>query len=240
MPLLAVEHLSKSFGAIKVADDLTFSLHCGEALGVIGPNGAGKSSLFNMISGNIRPSHGQIYFEEKNITKFSPQQRCRAGIGRTYQIPQPFLKMTVFENVLVSASFGRNPHERQTYDACVNILERTGLLRKTNTLAGTLTLLERKRLELARALASSPGLLLLDEIAAGLTEHEAGELIATIKQIHSAGTAIVWIEHVMHALIAVVGRLLVMNFGTKVTDGEPASVLSNPEVRRIYMGIEVE
>lgn len=240
MPLLAVEHLSKSFGAIKVADDLTFSLHAGEALGIIGPNGAGKSSLLNLITGELMPNHGELYFEEKNITQWPPQQRCRVGIGRTYQIPRPFSRMTVFENVLVPASFGQNRRERQSYDACGNILGRTGLLGKANALAGTLTLLERKKLELARALASSPRLLLMDEIAAGLTEHEVSQLIATVKEIHAAGTAIVWIEHVMHALIAVVSRLLVINFGAKVTEGTPGSVLGNAEVKRIYMGIEVE
>lgn len=240
MPILAVEHLSKSFGAIKVADDLSFTLNAGEALGIIGPNGAGKSSLLNLISGDLMPNHGELYFEEKDITQWPSQRRCRAGIGRTYQIPQPFSRMTVFENVLVSASFGRNRRERQSYDACGDILAHAGLLGKANALAGTLTLLERKKLELARALASSPRLLLMDEIAAGLTEHEVSQLIATVKEIHAAGTAIIWIEHVMHVLIAVVSRLLVINFGAKVTEGVPGSVLGNAEVKRIYMGIEVE
>ena len=239
MPILAIENLSKSFGAIKVADDLSFSLQAGEALGIIGPNGAGKSSLFNLITGNLRPDLGQIFLEEKNITKMPPYQRSRAGIGRTYQIPQPFANMTVFENVLVSASFGHGRRERQSYDGCGLLLEKTGLLRKANALAGTLTLLERKKLELARALASSPRLLLMDEIAAGLTEPEAAELVADIKEIHAAGTAIIWVEHVIHALIAVVGRLLVINFGAKVMDGEPNMVLGSAEVKRIYMGIEV-
>jgi branched-chain amino acid transport system ATP-binding protein len=240
MPLLAVENLSKSFGAVKVADNVSFSLEEGETLGIIGPNGAGKTSLFNLLTGNLRPAYGRIFFREKEITGTSPQQRCRAGIGRTYQIPQPFSKMTVLENCLVAASFGTGHSERQSYAHCAQILKRTGLLRKANVPAGSLTLLERKALELARALSSSPRLLLLDEIAGGLTEHEAAHLIGIIKEIHAAGTTIIWIEHIVHALVAAVSRLLVINFGAMVMDGEPSAVMNSAEVKRIYMGIEVE
>jgi len=239
MPLLAVEHLVKSFGAVKVADDVSFTLNEGETLGIIGPNGAGKSSLFNLIGGNLRPMSGKVHFAGKDVTHASPQQRCRAGMGRTYQIPQPFSKMTVMENCMVAASFGGNKAERHTYDQCAQILRRTGLLKKANIPAGSLTLLERKALELARGLSSSPRLLLLDEIAGGLTEHEAKELVQMIKEIHQAGTAIIWIEHIVHALIAVVGRLMVINFGAKLMDGEPLEVVNSAEVKRIYMGIEV-
>lgn len=240
MPLLVVENLCKSFGAVKVADDFSFSLEEGETLGIIGPNGAGKTSLFNLISGNLRPAAGRIYFRDKEISHTSPSQRCRAGIGRTYQIPQPFSKMTVFENCLVSASFGNGQSERRSYDHCASVLKRTCLLKKANVLAGSLTLLERKALELARALCSSPRLLLLDEIAGGLTESEAQELIAMIREIHAAGTAIIWIEHIVHALVAAVSRLIVIDFGAKAMDGEPVHVMNSAEVKRIYMGIEVE
>ncbi len=239
MPLLAVENLVKSFGAVKVADDVSFTLEEGETLGIIGPNGAGKSSLFNLIGGNLRPISGKVYFVGKDVTHASSQQRCRAGMGRTYQIPQPFSKMTVLENCLVAASFGGGKAERHTYDQCVKILKRTGLLKKANVPAGSLTLLERKALELARGLSSSPRLLLLDEIAGGLTEHEAKELVEMIREIHQAGTAIIWIEHIVHALIAVVNRLMVINFGAKIMDGNPLEVVNSAEVKRIYMGIEV-
>jgi branched-chain amino acid transport system ATP-binding protein len=239
VPLLTVDKLSKSFGNIQVANALSFSLQSGEALGIIGPNGAGKSSLFNLISGNLRPDQGHIFFEGKDITKLRPFLRCREGIGRTYQVPQPFSKMTVFENLLISAVFGGHLRERESYDTCASILERTGLLKKANSPAGILTLLERKRLELARALASSPRLLLLDEIAGGLTEHEAAELVSTIQEIHAGGTAIIWIEHVVHALTAVISRLMVINFGSKIMEGDPSTVLSSAEVKRIYLGIEI-
>jgi len=240
MALLAVENLSKSFGAVKVADDVNFSLEEGETLGIIGPNGAGKTSLFNLLTGNLRPQHGRVFFREKDITGLSPQQRCHMGIGRTYQVPRPFAKMTVLENCLVAASFGLGQPERRSYEPCAAILKRTGLLKKANVPAGSLTLLERKALELARALSSSPKLLLLDEIAGGLTEREAQELIGIIKEIHAAGTTIIWIEHIVHALVAAVNRLIVINFGAKVMDGEPTTVINSAEVKRIYMGIEVE
>jgi branched-chain amino acid transport system ATP-binding protein len=239
MPLLVVEKLCKSFGAVKVADDFSFSLEEGETLGIIGPNGAGKTSIFNLINGNLRPASGHIYFRDKEISHTSPSQRCRAGIGRTYQIPQPFSKMTVLENCLVSSTFGSGRSERHSYDQCASVLKRTGLLKKANVLAGTLTLLDRKTLELARALCSSPKLLLLDEIAGGLTEHEAQELIEIIREIHTTGAAIIWVEHIVHALVAAVSRLIVINFGVKAMDGNPTEVVNSAEVKRIYMGIEV-
>jgi len=239
MPLLVVEHLCKSFGAVKVADDFSFSLEDGETLGIIGPNGAGKTSLFNLISGNLRAASGHIFFRGKDITHARSDERCRAGMGRTYQIPQPFSKMTVLENCVVSAAFGAGKSERSCYDHCASILKRTGLLKKANVLAGSLTLLDRKALELARALSASPKLLLLDEIAGGLTEYEAQELIGIIQEIRATGTAIIWIEHIVHALVAAVSRLIVINFGAKAMDGDPTEVVNSAEVKRIYMGIEV-
>jgi branched-chain amino acid transport system ATP-binding protein len=236
MELLKLDHVSKSFDAIKVADDVCVSLRRGEAVGIIGPNGAGKSSLFNLISGSIEPDQGSIRFDGREINSASEQKRCRAGIGRTYQIPQPFAKMTVFENLLTAAAFGGGATERQSYLPCVEILERIGLMAKANTLAGGLTLIERKRLEVARALASSPKLLLLDEIAGGLTEREAMEVARMITELHAGGLTILWIEHVVNALVRVVDRLLVINFGAVVLDGNPTDVMASAEVRRIYMG----
>jgi branched-chain amino acid transport system ATP-binding protein len=236
--LLEVEGLKKSFGSIVVADDLDLAVAPGEAVGIIGPNGAGKTSLFNLISGDLAQDHGAIRFDGRDLASLPPQGRCRAGLGRTRQIPQPFEKLTVFENLLVGAVYGRAKTEREAAQSCGEILERLGLLKRANTPAGTLTLLERKRLEMARALATEPRLLLLDEIAGGLTEGECLELVDTIRDVSRSGVAILWIEHVVHALLAVVDRLVVLNFGRKVAEGLPPDVMRLPEVRQIYIGIE--
>jgi branched-chain amino acid transport system ATP-binding protein len=236
--LLEVAGLRKSFGSIVVADDLDLAVAPGEAVGIIGPNGAGKTTLFNLIAGGLTPTAGAIRFEGRDLLGFAPPARCRAGIGRTHQIPRPFEKLTVFENLLVGAVYGRQKSEREVTQACGEILERLGLLKRANTLAGSLTLLERKRLEMARALATAPKLLLLDEIAGGLTEGECGELVATIRDIRQTGVAILWIEHVVHALLAVIDRLVVLNFGRKIAEGEPKAVMQRPDVHQIYIGIE--
>ena len=236
--LLEVAGLKKSFGSIIVADDLDLRVAPGEAVGIIGPNGAGKTTLFNLIAGGLAPTAGSIRFDGRDLLGVPPQRRCRAGIGRTHQIPQPFEKLTVFENLLVGAVYGRRKTEREAAQSCGEILERLGLFRRANTLAGSLTLLERKRLEMARALATAPRLLLLDEIAGGLTEGECLELVATIREIRQTGVAILWIEHVVHALLAVVDRLVVLNFGRKIAEGVPREVMQLPEVHQIYIGIE--
>lgn len=238
-PLLSVENVSKSFGSFKVTKDFSFHLNPGEALGVLGPNGAGKTTIFNLISGDIRNDQGRILLKGADITGQSPHQRCRAGIGRSYQIAIPFEGMTVFENLLVGAMFGAEKSGQEADDICIDVLSRTGLIQKANRLAGSLTLLDRKRLELARAMATQPEVLLLDEIAGGLTEHEAHELVAMVNDIRKDGISIIWIEHVVHALMAVATRLLVVNFGEKLADGEPREVMESAEVRRVYMGIEV-
>jgi branched-chain amino acid transport system ATP-binding protein len=236
--LLEVAGLRKNFGSIIVADDLDLALAPGEAVGIIGPNGAGKTTLFNLIAGGLSPGGGTIRFDGRDLAGMPPQRRCRAGIGRTYQIPQPFEKLTVFENLLVGAIYGRHKTEREVAQSCGEILERLGLLKRANTLAGSLTLLERKRLEMARALATAPRLLLLDEIAGGLTEGECLELVATIREIRRTGIAILWIEHIVHALLAVIDRLVVLNFGRKIAEGVPKEVMQLPEVHQIYIGIE--
>jgi branched-chain amino acid transport system ATP-binding protein len=236
--LLEVAGLRKNFGSIIVADDLDLAIAPGEAVGIIGPNGAGKTTLFNLIAGGLSPAAGSIRFDRRDLAGTPPQGRCRAGIGRTHQIPQPFEKLTVFENLLVGAVHGRRKTEREVAQSCGEILERLGLLKRANTLAGSLTLLERKRLEMARALATAPRLLLLDEIAGGLTEGECAELVATIRDIRQTGVAILWIEHVVHALLAVIDRLIVLNFGRKIAEGPPKAVMQLPEVHQIYIGIE--
>jgi branched-chain amino acid transport system ATP-binding protein len=236
--LLEVAGLKKSFGSIVVADDLDLTIAQSEAVGIIGPNGAGKTTLFNLIAGGLSPSAGQVRFDGRDLAGLPPQGRCRAGIGRTHQIPQPFEKLTVFENLLVGAVHGRGKTEREVTQSCGEILDQLGLLKRANMLAGSLTLLERKRLEMARALASGPRLLLLDEIAGGLTEGECAELVATIRDIRKSGVAILWIEHVVHALLAVIDRLVVLNFGRKIAEGAPKEVMARSDVRQIYIGIE--
>lgn len=235
--LLQIRRLSKSFGSLKAADGIDFEVARGEAVGIIGPNGAGKSTLFNLIAGNLKADAGEIRLDGIDVTRAGAHQRCRAGIGRSYQIPHPFETLTVFENLLVAAVHGRNAKTEDGVDFCADILERTGLMPRANAPAGSLTLLERKRLEMARALATEPELLLLDEIAGGLTESECHELVGTIKSIRAAGTTIVWIEHIVHALLAVVDRLVVLNFGRKIAEGYPQTVMNSPEVRLIYTGI---
>ena len=237
--LLALSNLSKAYGSLVVTSDVSLDVAEGEALGIIGPNGAGKTTLFALITGAVSADTGNIRLDGQDITRMPAQKRCMAGICRSHQVPQPFEKMTVFENLLVAACFGRRQREAAARDACGEILERTGLLAKANRLAGSLTLLDRKRLEMARALATRPRLLLLDEIAGGLTEGECAELVSTVKGIHGAGTTIVWIEHIVHALLAVVSRLVVLNFGKLIAAGEPRTVMASPEVREIYLGSPV-
>ena len=236
--LLEITGLRKSFGSIVVAESIDLAVAPGEAVGIIGPNGAGKTTLFNLIAGNLSPTSGTIRLDGRDLAGTPPQIRCQAGIGRTHQIPQPFEKLTVFENLLVGAISGRRLGEREATQSCGEILERLGMLKRANTLAGSLTLLERKRLEMARALATAPRLLLLDEIAGGLTEGECAELVTSIREIRSSGVAILWIEHVVHALLAVIDRLVVLNFGRKVAEGAPQEVMQHPDVHQIYIGIE--
>ncbi len=238
-PLLSLKGVDKSFGALKVADQITFDLPAGQALGIIGPNGAGKSTLFNLIGGALTPTAGTVQFDGRDVTALPASARCHLGAARSFQIPHPFVGMTVFENLLVASSFGNAGHRDQRA-ACKEILERTGLIHRANRPAGTLTLLERKRLELSRALATGPRLLMLDEIAGGLTEGECLALVDTIKAIRDSGVTIIWIEHIVHALLAVVERLIVIDFGKIVAEGDPKAVMADPLVQEIYMGISVD
>jgi branched-chain amino acid transport system ATP-binding protein len=239
-PILALENISKRFGAVVVADEIGLALGAGEVLGIIGPNGAGKTTLFGIAAGNVAPDSGRVLFAGEDITKASPERRCRLGLARSFQIPQPFSGMTVFENVVVAAAFGGGEREAAVYDACAELLERCGLAAKANQRAGGLTLLDRKRLELARALATKPRVLLLDEVAGGLTEFECGTLVELIRQVRTSGVSIVWIEHVVHALLSAVDRLLVLHGGKFIAEGDPRAVIKSPQVAEIYMGIEAD
>lgn len=238
--LLALDSISKRFGAVVVADGVDLTLDEGEALGIIGPNGAGKTTLFGIAAGSVVPDAGRVLFAGEDITRLSPERRCRKGLARSFQIPQPFVGMTVFENVVVAAAFGAGEPEAAVYDRCAELLTRCGLADKANRRAGGLTLLDRKRLELARALATRPRALLLDEVAGGLSERECGALIALIKEVRASGVSIVWIEHVVHALLAAVDRLLVLHGGRFIAEGEPRTVIKSPQVAEIYMGIAAD
>jgi branched-chain amino acid transport system ATP-binding protein len=239
MPLLVLHSVSKTYGALKVTDNISLSVSKGETLGILGPNGAGKTTLFNLISGDVAVNSGRVEYDGEDVTVLPSHLRCRRGMGRSYQVPQPFGNMSVFENLVTAASFGGGQTERAAWDTAVQVLEQTGLMPQANKAAGSLTLLNRKRLELARALATRPQLLLLDEIAGGLTEHEAHELVEELQRIKASGVTMIWIEHVVHALLAVADRLFVINFGAKLAEGEPQAVMNNPEVQRVYMGMEV-
>jgi branched-chain amino acid transport system ATP-binding protein len=236
--LLSVSGLSKSFGAVVVADATSFEVEMGAAIGILGPNGAGKTSLFNLITGALRPDVGRIDFGGQDITDSSAAKRCKMGIARSFQVPQPFGGMTVFENALVGATQGAGLSGHDAEAHVISVLEETGLMAKANVRAGSLTLLERKRLEMARALSAKPKLLLLDEIAGGLTDAECVALIDTIKRVHAGGTTIIWIEHVVHALLAVVQKLVVIDFGKKIAEGEPKAIMDSPEVKEIYLGMD--
>ncbi len=235
--LLEVVDLSKRFGALRVVQDFSFDVAEGEALGIVGPNGAGKTTLLNLVAGDLRADHGSISMGGQDLTKLPAHVRCHRGVGRTAQIPRPFEGLTVFENVLVGSTFGTTGRLRGTRDdAAVAALEQTGMLGKANVIAGSLTLLDRKRLELARALATQPRLLLLDEIAGGLTEAEVLELVETIKEIRTTGVSIVWIEHIVHALLRVVDRMMAVDAGRKLIEGDPETVMASDEVRSVYLG----
>ena len=239
-PILQLRGLSKSFGAVVVADELSYEMQSGEALGIIGPNGAGKTTMFNLITGTLTPDKGGIIFLSKDVTNYSAARRCRLGMARSFQVPQPFSGMTVFENAMIAATQAAGLSGWVAEDSCLKVLEQTNLLDKANVLAGSLNLLDRKRLELTRALCAKPKLLMLDEIAGGLTESECISLVHTIKDIHAQGVSVIWIEHVVHALMAVVDRLIVIDFGKKIAEGPPKEIMASSEVQEIYLGIEVD
>ncbi len=235
-PLLELDRVSKRFGSIVVADELSLAVGPGDALGIVGPNGAGKSSLFSLISGDLRPNAGEVKFDGRSVTRLDPAQRCRLGIGRTYQVPRSFEHMTVFENVLVAAHRGAALRGADAFELVAAILEETGLRAEANRPASRLGLLQRKRLELARALGAKPRLLLLDEVAAGLTEPEVLQLVAIVRGVRARGVAVIWVEHVVRALVGVVERLICLASGHVVGDGEPREVLASPAVKEVFLG----
>ena len=238
-PLLQLEHVTKRFGRVVIAEDLSLTVGPGETVGIVGPNGAGKTSLFGLISGDLTPGAGEVRFAGRTVTRLDAAARCRLGIGRTYQVPRPFGDMTVFENVLVAAQQGGSLRRRASYQAAAGAVDRTGMTGEANLPAERLGLLQRKRLELARAVASRPSLLLLDEVAGGLTDPEVAQLVEIVRGVNAEGITVIWIEHVVRALVPVVTRLICLAGGRFVGDGDPAEVLADPAVREVFLGSEV-
>jgi branched-chain amino acid transport system ATP-binding protein len=235
-PLLAAVEVRKRFGALVVLHDVDFALGAGEAVGIVGPNGAGKTTLLNVLAGALQPNAGAVRFRDTDVTAAGAPERCRLGIARAHQVPRPFGGMTVFENVFVAAANGGGRKGTAAYGRCIDALEFCGLLPAGNRSAEALGLLDRKRLELARALATDPVVLLLDEIGAGLTDAEAADLVETIRELHREGIAIVWIEHIVHVLVQVVGRLVCMDAGRVIADGDPQNVMADAAVIDAYLG----
>jgi branched-chain amino acid transport system ATP-binding protein len=234
--LLEGEGLTKTFGALLVLDGVDFSVGAGEALGVVGPNGAGKTTLLSMLVGAHAPTSGRVRFLGEDVTLKPTAERCRRGLARTHQIPRPFSGMTVFENVFTAAAHGGGLERERAYEATIESLALTGMTAVANRRAETLGLIDRKRLELARALATGPAVLLLDEIGGGLTDAEANELVDIILELKARGIAIVWIEHIVHILLKVAQRLVCMDAGRIIADGPAQSVMADPRVIEAYLG----
>jgi len=236
--ILEVSHLTKRFGELRAVDDLSFEVREGEILGVMGPNGAGKTTVFNLLTGVYHPDEGSITFKGNDITHYPAAKRCRRGIGRTYQIPRPFDKMTVMENLLVGGVHGGKMSERHAREKVYEILELIRLYEKKDVFAGGLPLLDRKRLELGRALATQPDLILLDEIAGGLTVKETEEVLGIVKKMLEMGVTIVWIEHIMMMMAEGTDRLLAIAEGRWLKCGDPKEVMNSDEVLECYLGAE--
>jgi branched-chain amino acid transport system ATP-binding protein len=235
-PILDAVGIRRRFGALAVLDGVDFSLGRGAAVGIVGPNGAGKTTLLNVLSGALPANAGTITFLGSDVTRASAARRCRLGVGRAHQVPKPFGGMTVFENVLVGAATGAGLRRQKAYERCFEVLELCALMDLANRRAESLGLIDRKRLELARALATDPVVLLLDEIGAGLTDAEAAELVDTIRRLSARGVAIVWIEHIVHVLVQVVERLVCMDAGRVIADGDPEIVMRDAAVIDAYLG----
>jgi branched-chain amino acid transport system ATP-binding protein len=233
---LVVRDVSKRYGSLCVLDGVSFEVGPGEAVGVVGPNGAGKTTLLDVVAGARRGDHGRVFLGGTEVTRLDPARRSRLGLVRTFQVPRPFGDLTVFETALVGAVRGGGLRGRRAHAAAYRALELTGTERHGNTASGSLRLLDRKRLDLARALAAGPKVLLLDEIAGGLTDAETASLVRTIGEVRAAGTTIVWVEHVIRALVQVATRLICLSDGRLLADGAPAEVLDSPAVRAAYFG----
>ncbi|TMD33754.1 MAG: ABC transporter ATP-binding protein [Chloroflexi bacterium] len=234
--VLAAVDVRKRFGALAVLDGVSLSLREGEAVGIVGPNGAGKTTLLNVLSGALAPDSGGVDFRGRDVTSRGAADRCKLGIARTHQVPRPFIGMSVFENVLVGATAGGRRRGAEAYDLCLRVLDQTGLTPIANRRAESLGLLPRKRLELARALAVEPAVLLLDEIGGGLTDAETAALAQTVASLRDSGIAVLWIEHIVHLLMQVVSRLVCMDQGRIIAEGVPEAVVAQAAVIDAYLG----
>jgi branched-chain amino acid transport system ATP-binding protein len=234
--VLAAVDVRKRFGALAVLDGVNLALKAGEAVGIVGPNGAGKTTLLNVLSGALAPDSGEVDFQGRNVTSRGAADRCRLGIARTHQVPRPFTGMSVFENVFVGATAGGRRRGADAYDLCLQVLDQTALTQIANRRAESLGLLQRKRLELARALAVEPSVLLLDEIAGGLTDAETAALVETVAGLRDRGIAVLWIEHIVHVLMQVVSRLVCMDAGRIIAEGPPEAVVAHAAVIDAYLG----
>lgn len=234
--ILNVTDLGISFGSNHVLKSVSFQLGQGEVLGVIGPNGAGKTVMLNILTGILRPTKGKIEYQGQEITGQDITERCRGGIGRTFQVPRPFEKMTVFENIMVGGVFGAGMTEREAKEKAVEVAETIGLSEKLGLFAGKLGLLDRKRLEIGRALATEPQILLLDEVGGGLTESEVGLIIDLVKTVKAQGVSVIWIEHIIRTMLEGTDRVLLLAEGVDVICGKPLEVMNSKEVSRVYMG----
>lgn len=235
MALLEISRVTKRFGGLTALNNVSLTVDEGEILGLIGPNGSGKTTLLNVISGFYRPDAGTIKFEGANITGIRPSSTCKKGIARTFQIVKPFLEMSVLENVTVGSLLRLNDVKEARLKA-TNILHHVGLAPLMAELADSLTLADMRRLELARALATNPKLLLLDEVMAGLTPREVDDMIALVKKIHESGITLIIIEHVMKVIMSLCNRIIVLNQGEKIAEGQPREIANDPRVISIYLG----
>lgn len=238
--ILEAKNLGISFGNNHVLKSVNFELHKNEVLGVIGPNGAGKTVMLNILTGILKPTSGEVLYEGEDISHMGVSQRCHKGIGRTFQVPRPFEKMTVLENIMVGAVFGGKMSEKQAKEKAVEIAETIGLKNKLPLFASKLGLLDRKRLEIGRGLATNPKILLLDEVGGGLTETEVGYVIDMVKEIKAQGVSVIWIEHIIRTMLEGTDRVLLLAEGQNVVCGNPFDVMQSKEVSAVYMGGDEE
>lgn len=238
MDFLKIQDLCKSFGGLKAVRDFNLTVNQGEIIGFIGPNGSGKTTTLNLITGFLTPDSGTITLQGKDITGLPRNRVCREGVARTFQIVKPFLEFTALQNVMVGRVYGQNPtnHMGQAAEECKTLLDYVGLGSKTNVLAKDLSLMQRKRLELARALAAKPQLLLLDELLAGLNHHEADEAMNLIRKIRDQNITIIMVEHIVKVVVGLSDRIAVLNMGQKIAEGTPDEITANQQVIEVYLG----
>lgn len=237
MSLLVVENLSKTFGGLRAVSNLSFTLEAGSIVGLIGPNGAGKTTAFSLISGFQTPTAGSVTFGGERITGLPPDVICYRGLTRTFQIMQSFPKLTALENVMIGA-FVRHPSVANARSHALQVMQQLGMADRSEELARNLTLADLKRLEIAKALATSPKVLLLDEVVSGLTPTEVEELVGLIRDVRASGTAIIMIEHVMQAVMALSDVIVVLHHGEKIFEGAPKAAVRDPQVIEAYLGEE--